>query len=303
MRKTTILNIWEEESSSEITADIFSPLSDSHVTSKIPARIYDLIGRAHNSFVGHHGRERTLAKIMSILKRDKALATQFAELTLTDYVTQFIKQCPVCQKLSTLQVPIQARAFTTATYEPHQRLNVDTIGPLPSDADGNCYILVLIDTFTRWIELYPIKTVTALEAAKVLLQHFGRFGQAQELQSDNGSQFVNEIIKELCLLIGVEHKRTLAYSSEENAIVERANKEVLRHLRAIIHDTKVLETWNVFLPFVQRIMNAAVSQTTGVSPAQLLFGCAITLDRSILVELPVHVKQDLSEWADEMVKA
>jgi hypothetical protein len=230
---------------------------------------------------------------MSILKRDKALATQFAELTLTDYVTQFIKQCPVCQKLSTLHVPIQARAFTTATYEPHQRLNVDTIGPLPSDADGNCYILVLIDTFTRWIELYPIKTVTALDAAKVLLQHFGRFGQAQELQSDNGSQFVNEIIKELCLLIGVEHKRTLAYSSEENAIVERANKEVLRHLRAIIHDTKVLETWNVFLPFVQRIMNAAVSQTTGVSPAQLLFGCAITLDRSILVELPVHVKQDL----------
>ena len=147
------LNIWEEESSSEITADILCPLSDSHVTNKIPARIYDLIGRAHNSFVGHHGRERTLAKIMSILKRDKALATQFAELTLTDYVTQFIKQCPVCQKLSTLHVPIQARAFTTATYEPHQRLNVDTIGPLPPDADWNCYILVLIDTFTRWIEL------------------------------------------------------------------------------------------------------------------------------------------------------
>ena len=49
-------------------------------------------------------------------------------------------------------------------------------------------------------------------------------------------------------------------------------------------------------------MNTAVSQTTGVSPAQLLFGCAITLDRSVLVELPVHVKQDLSAWANEMVK-
>ena len=270
---------------------------------RIPEPIRKLISKAHNSFVGHHGRERTLAKIMSILKRDKALATQFSELTLTDYVAQFIKQCPVCQKLSTLHVPIQAQAFTTATYEPHQRLNIDTIGPLPPDADGHCYILVLIDTFTRWIELYAIKTVTALEAAKVLLQHFGRFGQAQELQSDNGTQFVNAIITELCLLIGAEHKRTLAYSSEENAIVERANKEVLRHLRAIIHDTKVLETWNVFLPFVQRIMNAAVSQTTGVSPAQLLFGCAITLDRSILVDLPIHVKQDLSEWANEMVIA
>ena len=136
----------------------------------------------------------------------------------------------------------------------------------------------------------------------MLLQHFGRFGQAQQLHSDNGTQFVNAIITELCLLIGVEHKRTLAYSSEENAIVE-ANQEVLRHLRTIIHSTKVLDTWNLFLPFVQRIMNAAVSQTTGVSPAQLLFGYAITLDRSILVDLPIDVKQDLSEWANEMVKA
>ena len=196
---------------------------------------------------------------------------------------------------------IRFQAFTTATYDPHQRLNIDTIGPSPPDADGNCYILVLIDTFTRWIE-HAIKTVKALEAAKVLLQHFGRFGQAQQLQSDNGTQFVNAIITELCLLIGVEHKRTLAYSSEENAIVE-ANQEVLRHLRTIIHSTKVLDTCNLFLPFVQRIMNAAVSQTTGVSPAQLLFGYAITLDRSILVDLPIDVKQDLSEWANEMVKA
>ena len=160
-----LCNFWEEE----IEADIFCPLSDNHVQTSIPAPIRKLIGKAHNSFVGHHGRERTLAKIMSILKRDKALATQFSELTLTDYVAQFIKQCPVCQKLSTLHVPIQAQAFTTATYEPHQRLNIDTIGPLPPDADGHCYILVLIDTFTRWIELYAIKTVTALEAAKVLL--------------------------------------------------------------------------------------------------------------------------------------
>ena len=92
------------------------------------------------------------------------------------------------------------------TYEPHQRLNIDMIGPLPPDANGSCYILVFIHTFTRWIEFY----VTALEAAKVLLQHSRRFGQAQELQSDNGTQFVNEIIRVLCLLIGVEHKRTLA---------------------------------------------------------------------------------------------
>jgi hypothetical protein len=80
---------------------------------------------------------------------------------------------------------------------------MDSIGPLPPYEKGNCYILVLIDTFTRWIELFPIESVTALATAMILLQHFGRFGQAQELQSDYGSQFVNEFIRELCLIIAV----------------------------------------------------------------------------------------------------
>jgi transposase InsO family protein len=273
---------------------------------KIPEDIRSVIGRSHNSLVGHHGRERTVAKVMEILqqKKYKKLADQFSDNDhLRTYIKEFIDKCPVCQKLSTLKVPIQAHTFTTATYEPHQRLNMDTIGPFPDDEDGYCYILVIIDTFTRWIELFPIKSTTAAETAQILLQHFGRFGQAQEIQHDNGSQFVNSIIAELSLLLGIDQKRTLAYSSEENAIVERANKEVLRHLRAILMDRKVKEQWRIYLPFVQRIMNSAVSLSTGVSPAQLLFGNAITLNRSILVDLPIHVRHDLSEWANNMVQA
>ena len=45
-----------------------------------------------------------------------------------------------------------------------------------------------------------------------------------------------------------------------------------------------------------------MNRNIGVSPAQLLFGNAITLDRSILVDLPVNVKRDLSEWANEMCR-
>ena len=297
-----LCTFWQDNISS---SELLCPLSDQKYE-KMSEEIRTVIGRAHNSMVGHHGKDRTLAKVMTILQQSKykKLADQFTDDDqLATYVTEFIAKCPVCQKLSTLNVPIQPHTFTTATYEPHQRLNIDSIGPLPTDEDGNNYILVLIDTFTRWIELYPIKAVTAHETAKVLLKHFGRFGQAQELQHDNGSQFVNAIITELCLLLGVEQKRTLAYSSEENGIVERANKEVLRHLRAIICDTKVIEKWNIYLAFVQRIMNSAVNQNTGVSPAQLLFGNAITLNRSILVDLPVHVQHDLSTWANEMVQA
>ncbi len=89
---------------------------------------------------------------------------------------------------------------------------------------------------------------------------------------NNGTQNVNSVIKEHLELVGVEHQLTLAYSSEENAIVERANKEVLRHLRAIVLDKNIKNDWSQCLPIVQRIMNASVHSATGYS----IFTCAVT---------------------------
>jgi hypothetical protein len=43
---------------------------------------------------------------------------------------------------------------------------------------------------------------------------------------------------------GVDHILTTAYSKEENGIVERANQEILRHLRNIIFDKNVLSKWS-----------------------------------------------------------
>ena len=81
---------------------------------------------------------------------------------------------------------------------------------------------------------YPC--ATALSAAECLLKYFGRFGAPYQLRSDNGPHFIADLIREFLLLIGVKHCLTLAYSKEENAIVERYNKEINRHLRALTYD-------------------------------------------------------------------
>jgi hypothetical protein len=80
----------------------------------------------------------------------------------------------------------------------------------------------------------------------------------------------------------VEWIFTIAYSKEENAIVERSHRETLRHLRAILNHRKVRSQWSKYLPFVQRIMNAAIKEQLGVSPGRLLFGNALRLDTNIL---------------------
>jgi hypothetical protein len=76
---------------------------------------------------------------------------------------------------------------------------------------------------------------------------------------------------------------SLVYSKEQNAFVERANKEVMRHLTAIIFDRRVSDVWSSeYLPLVQRIMNAKVHDTIGVSPAELVFGKSINLYAGLL---------------------
>ena len=81
----------------------------------------------------------------------------------------------------------------------------------------------------------------------------------------------------------IETISTVAYSKEENAIVERANKEVLRHLRALIFELGKRNDWIKFLPLVRRIMVSTVHDSIGVAPADLLYGGMINSNEGIFI--------------------
>ena len=71
-----------------------------------------------------------------------------------------------------------------------ESLNIDFARPFPYGG----YILVIVCTFTRWIELYYTLDATALSAAECLLKHFGRFGAPYQLCSDNGPHHIADLI-------------------------------------------------------------------------------------------------------------
>jgi len=193
-----------------------------------------------------------------------------------------------------LKTPIRTKSFTTATYGLWDKIAVDSIGPLPESPDNHKYILTVIDTFSRFIELIPIKDLTAEVTADAIIQIIGRYGKPCGIQSDNGTQFVNQIIDQLNKLLDIEHSKTHAYSHEENGIVERVNREVMRHLRDILFDIRIFENWFKYLPFVQRIKNSEIHSATGVAPASLVFGNNIDLNRGILTDYkkPTHNMSD-----------
>jgi transposase InsO family protein len=151
---------------------------------------------------------------------------------------------------------------------------MDFIGLYPTGE----YVHVIIDTATRWVEVSLWPDATANSAALALLNQIGRYGTPRRIRSDRGSHFANSLIKEFLELTGTPHNLTLAYSKEGIAIVERANKEVNRHLRALIFDFPDVNQLARRLPFVMRILNSTKNAVIGIAPAQLLFGNVIDLD-------------------------
>ena len=129
---------------------------------------YSKIGMLFNTVVGHYGLECTL-------KRFKDLNDTWEYQR--QHIRYYIDHCPWYQKTNILKIPIHAHGFTTSTYTPMECLNIDFIGPFPDQG----YILVIVDTFTRWVELYHTTDATSLSAAECLLQHFDRFGAPHQL--------------------------------------------------------------------------------------------------------------------------
>jgi hypothetical protein len=119
----------------------------------IPDKEYKLIASCHNSgLVGHFGVDTTMKQLV-------ARGISFKKMR--ELVKIFIKNCPICQKMRLVHQCIRAHSFTLASFEPWGLENIDYIGPLPPDENGNIYIIVIVCCFTRWVELYPVKDASA----------------------------------------------------------------------------------------------------------------------------------------------
>ena len=145
-------------------------------------------------------------------------------------------------------------------------------------------IVVIIDNFSRFIDLYAIADTSAEAAANALLQFCGRFQTPTRFTTDSGANFKSNLVKGLMTLLGADHQLTQAYSKQQNGIVERVNREVLSHLKAIVFDKRCQHMWSRYLPIVQRYINTSVHSATGCTPAEVVFPNGAQIDRAVLFD-------------------
>ena len=163
---------------------------------------------------------------------------------------------------------------------------------------GLKYIIVIIDTFSRYLELFPKHDISAIAVAAALWRHTCRFTAPLENVTDYGSQFVNQMLAHFHDITGIKHHMTIPYSKEENGIVERANKEVNRHIRNILFDKGKFQNWSKMLCMTEKLLNSSIKQPLGVSPNALIFGNAFHMDTSLLG----IIDQDISDSTPRSVR-
>ena len=277
-----------------------SSLSKALARLHIPAEVGGISDEAfrkikhyHNELVGHGGVKRTLQLLHENKEHWKNMQKD---------VRNFVSQCPCCQKNRMTPFTGTLSKYTlSVTSGPMKRLSIDTVGPFPKDEDDNTYILVVIDNFSRYTTLWPTKDQTGLSAAKALIKHFSTYGTPDEIQSDGGPQFYSNMVTSLYRILGIEKLKSAPYSHQENAIAERAIKTTQEHLRAFLFEREIKKSWSTIIPLIQRIMNASRHQTIGCSPAQIIFGNSIDLDRHIVHEPSPMEEIELPAWHQKMV--
>ena len=257
----------------------------------IPDEHYAKIAKCHNGTIGHHGVERTIA-----LLDDAKLSWKGRR----EHVKKFVKECAICQKNDDRRIATGTHPFTTSSYRPMERLNIDSIGPLEV-SNGYEHVMVVLDCFTRFVELYALKGVGGEEARECIFNFATRYGIPSVILTDGGTQFVNQYVQELTESMGTELVTTTPYSKEENSMVERANKEVGRHLRNLLLEQGQIANWPEKLLQVQRIVNGTIHEPLGVSPATMVMGSVVDFKKGILTPLPKGSAEDIpmSEWLKE----
>ena len=243
----------------------YNKLSSGDLSPKVVApKAYqqEIIKAAHCSrFAGHCGPNKTLFRVL-----DKFWWPHMAQ-----QISQFCAECLTCQMSKNPYASKPPLMPLPIADSPNVRVHADLFGPLLPSAQGNKYILVMTDAFSKFVQLVALPNKEAETVAKAIFHKWiCLFSPMKILLTDNGKEFANKLDQQLCAMLDIQHKFTSSLHPQTNASAETFNKWILNYMRAGYIGTN--DDWENLLPCLTIAYNSAVHDTTQRSPFFLTFG-------------------------------
>ena len=229
---------------------------------------------------GHLGIKKTLSKIRQ----------RYYWPGLQNDVRAYIAGCDACWKRKRLAKTKRAPMQIVRSGVPMERLATDILGELPETENGNKYILIVSDYFTKWTEAFPMRNMEAETVANIIVEEIiARFGVPQYIHSDQGKQYESRLFNEMCKVLNITKTRTTAYHPKSDGMVERFNGTLEAMLSAYVQDNH--RDWDKHLPYVMMAYRASEHETTGFSPNMLMLGRETSTPLDLIYELPSSIRQ------------
>lgn len=236
----------------------------------------EIIRQAHEGFTGGHlGLRRTLAQV-----KKRAYWHGW-----TRVVETFLKRCVACAKYKRGKPTSQGKLQEMKVGGPWERLGIDVTGSHPRSRNGFCYMLTVIDYFSKWADAYPMRNQEAGTIAKLLVEKvFSYQGVPIQILTDRGTNFESHLFKALCEKLDIDKVRSTAFKPSTNGLVERLHHTLNSMLAKVIAGNQ--RDWDEHVPYVMAAYRATPQDSTGFSPNMLLMGREVRIPLDVLIGEP-----------------
>ena len=203
---------------------------------------------------------------------------KMTELVLRNYewnnirsdIKNYVNKCFPCAERKSASKKKQPPIHITAT-KPLEKIMIDISGPLTASKNGYRYILGIVDVFTRFVMLIPIRNISSQSIVNILISRWVPiFGIPEILVSDGAYNLNSALINDLCDEFGIFKVSTSPYHPESNGIIERDFRTVKDMIYATINSYG--GDWVSALPYVEMGMRSSKHALTKLSPYEVIFG-------------------------------
>ncbi len=212
------------------------------------------------AFAGHLGFFKTYEKIRE----------RFYWERMANDVARWIESCEACSRrkkkhLKGLIKNVEAKA-------PFDTIAMDILGPFHESRQGNRYIIVIIDYFTKWVECFALPTQSTADiAVKLVEEVICRHGSPKRILTDQGTNLDGaQLAKDIYKLLRTKKIRTSAYHPQTDGLAEKFNHTLASMLTHYVNEHQ--DDWDEHLNYVLFAYRTAVHESTKFSPFYLLYG-------------------------------
>ena len=183
----------------------------------------DLVVAFHDK-LAHVGRNKTMSSIKG----------RFYWRGCRKMVAAHLRTCHHCQ-LAKAHLPFRHGTLRPKeVVGPNHTVSIDINGPHPKSM-GYEYILTMVDCFTRWLVLVPLRSINAAAVADACFHHWIKHHSCPtRILTDQGAQFEGQMFRRLCDRLGITKVRTSAYHPQTNAQAERVHRFLKSSLKALV---------------------------------------------------------------------